>query len=174
MMQMRITRNSIVYCDANFLVALSAGSVKQPELKKRACILFAKLLISGCKTIASPLTFDEMWLGIRREIGAKNILNNLRFGVNKFLNNKQVEYYSYTEIFPYLQDFTDELLKHRNLSIIQFNDAQKGVKNSLQNIKNFKLKPRDAFHLSYVNDNGATHFITNDGHFNGKGMDIEV
>lgn len=52
---MKITKDDIVYCDANFLIAYGASEVKQPELKKRAYILFAKLRIHKCKIVASTL-----------------------------------------------------------------------------------------------------------------------
>lgn len=169
---MTIPKNSIVYCDANFLVAYGAKSVKQPELKKRAYILFAQILANGCKIIASPLTFDEAWLGIRRELGPKKISNNFHFNINKLLEkigmrlkNYGASEFSYSEIFNDLSSFTNRLLGHKNFSIIQFNNATDGIKNALENMNRFKLKPRDSFHLAIANDNSTTHLISNDADF---------
>ena len=69
---MTFSKNDAIYCDANFLVAYGAREVKQLDLKKRAIVLFAKILSSKCKFVASSLTFDETWLGIRRELGPKS------------------------------------------------------------------------------------------------------
>lgn len=169
---MTITENSIIYCDANFLVAYGAKSVKQPELKKRAYILFAKLLASRCKVIASPLTFDEAWLGIRRELGPKVVFGNFRFIINNLidkigmkLKNYGASEFSYFEIFDDLNSFTNKLLNHKNFSAVQFNDAADGIEKALANINDFKLRPRDAFHLAIMNDNSATHFVSRDKHF---------
>ena len=169
---MTIIKNSIVYCDANFLVAYGAKSVKQPELKKRAYILFAQLLASGCKVIASPLTFDEAWLGMRKELGPKKISNNFHFNINKLLEkigmrlkNSGASEFSYSEIFNDLNSFTNRLLDHKNFSVVQFNNAADGIKNALKNINHFKLKPRDSFHLAIANDNSTTHLISNDTDF---------
>ena len=64
---MTITKNDIVYCDANFLIAYGASKVKQPDIQKRAYVLFAKLLACKCKIVVSALTFDETWLGMRKD-----------------------------------------------------------------------------------------------------------
>lgn len=171
---MIITENSIVYCDANFLIALAEGKrkeLKQPE-RKRARVLFAQLLISKCKIIVSTLTFDETWLGIRKELGPKAILNNSLFTLNKLLNrfglrlkNYGASEFSCSEIFDDLNSFTNKLLNHKNFSVVQFNNAANGVKKALANINNLKFKPRDSFHVAIMHDNSATHFISNDSDF---------
>lgn len=172
---MTITKNDIVYCDANFLVAYGSQKAKQPEIQKRARILFATLLISGCKIIASGLTFDEAWLGIRKELGPKSIINNIRFMISKLIERvglKLINYgateFSYSEIFNDLSSFTDKLLNHKNFTVMQFQDSAMGVRDALSNIHKFKLRPRDSFHLAIMKDNKATYFISNDGHFKNK------
>ena len=167
---MILIKDSIVYCDANFLVAYGAKAAKQPEKQKRARVLFAQLLASRCKIIASPLTFDEAWLGMRRELGPKVVFGNFRFTISKLvdkvgmrLKNSGTSEFSYSEIFNDLNLFTNRLLDHKNFSVIQFNNTANGVKNALKNINYFK--PRDAFHLAIMNDNSATHLISNDSDF---------
>lgn len=178
---MMFSKNDIVYCDANFLVAYGSKKVKQPEIKKRARILFANLLISECKIIVSALTFDETWLGIRTELGPKKIFNNSRFIFDKFLEkvgirliNRGVLEYSYSDIYNDLDNFTIRISKHKNFSIVQFDNADNGVRNALLNLKNFKLKPRDSFHLALAKDNNATHLISNDNHFKNINNQIGV
>lgn len=169
---MTFSKNDTVYCDANFLVAYGAREVKQLDLKKRASVLFAKILASKCKLVASSLTFDETWLGIRRELGPKSVKKNLRFKISIFLEklglkfiNSGTSEYSYSEVFNDLHFFTNKMLDHKSFSVIQFNDPKNGVKNALMNLNDFGLKPRDSFHLAYIKDNGITCFITNDSDF---------
>lgn len=170
---MTITKNDIVYCDANFLIAYGASKVKQPDLKKRAYILFAKLLACECGIAASALTFDETWLGIRRELGPKKIYNRLRFFINKLferigvrLINYGASEFSYREICNDLNNFTDKLTKKDNFCIVQFNNPADGVIRALEYLRDYNLKPRDSFHLAIMKDNKISFFVSNDKHFN--------
>ncbi|MBU4082634.1 hypothetical protein KKB98_01640, partial [Patescibacteria group bacterium] len=83
---------------------------------------------------------------------------------------------SCAEIFDDLNFFTNRLLSHRNFLVVQFGDADNGVKNALENIKNFKWRPRDSFHLALMRDNAATDCITGDNHFikNKNQIDINI
>lgn len=182
---MKITSESIVYCDANFLVVLAVEGKndEQPEIKKAARILFAKLLIRGCKIIASPLTFDETWLGIKRELDkyklqSKSAVSKIkRFIERKFsIKFKTAENagFSYYNIFSELNSFTENLLQYKNFSVIQFNDIETGIKGALKNIKDFNFKPRDSFHFAYIQNNSASHLVTNDRHYGNKNLGIEV
>ena len=169
---MTLSENDIIYCDANFLVAYGAREVKQLDLKKRALILFAKILISKCKVIASSLTFDEAWLGIRRELGPKSKKSSWKLRIDHVLRkfglkliNNRVSEFSYTEVFDDLNSFTNKLLGHNNFQVVQFSNSKDGVRNALQNMNEFKLKPRDSFHLALAKDNKATCFLTNDSDF---------
>lgn len=169
---MKITKDDIVYCDANFLIAYGAAKVKQPDLKKRAYILFAKLRICKCKTVVSALTFDEAWLGIRRELGPKKISNGFRFFINKSLERMGVRLinygaseFSYSEIYNDLKEFTNKLMRNGIFSVIQFNDPVCGIGKALEYLKDYNLKPRDSFHLSIIKDNNASVLISNDKDF---------
>lgn len=178
---MTFSKNDAIYCDANFLVAYGAREVKQLDLKKRAIVLFAKILSSKCKFVASSLTFDETWLGIRRELGPKSTKKNLRFKIGIFLEklglkfiNNGISEYSYSEVFNDLNSFTNKLLNHENFSVVQFNDPKDGVKNALMGLNDFGLKPRDSFHLAYIKDNRITCFVTNDSDFCKKKDKIKI
>ncbi len=168
---MIIPANVIVYCDANFLVAYGARQTKQPEIQKRAQILFAELLHKNCKIAASPLSFDEAWNGVRREAGPKKIRNRIRFFLNKvfnkfglYLKNSGTMEFSFDEVLGDIKNFTQKLLSSPKFMVIQFPASQekKGVNQSLDNMDNFKLKPRDAFHLSIIQRNNIQYMITRD------------
>jgi predicted nucleic acid-binding protein len=175
------SKNDIVYCDANFLIAYGAKKVKQPELQKRALILFAKILASKCRFIVSSLTFDEAWLGIKRELSPKSVQNKWKLRADELLRkvglrfiNNDVLNFSYYEVFDDLNYFTNKLLDHENFSVVQFENANNGVRNALDNLNNLKLQPRDSFHLAFAKDNRATYFLTNDSHFLKKKENIEM
>lgn len=166
---MKLSKYSTVYCDANFLIAYGAKEVKQPEIKKRAKFLFGEILASKSICFVSSLTFDECWLGIRRELGPKQIIDKFRYNLNRILrkiglrleNYGAIEF-SYKDIFHDLKQFTEEVSNNPRFKIIQFKDIKYGVKQALENLKLFGLKPRDAFHLSYIQEKGIKYLITGD------------
>lgn len=183
---MTIPSNTVVYCDANFLVAYGAKQIKQPEIQKRAQILFAQLLSRGCQITASPLSFDEAWNGVRIEAGPKNIKSKARFLLNmafnrfglRLINSGGVEF-SYDDILSDIKSFTKNLLASPKFTVMQFPISQEktGVNQSLDNMGMFKLKPRDSFHLSIMQSNSIQHIITRDNNDFGnrvKNSGIEV
>jgi predicted nucleic acid-binding protein len=178
---MTIIKDDVVYCDANFLIAYGARKVKQPDIKKRAYILFAKLLACECKIVASALTFDETWLGIRRELGPKKISNRSRFFISKLLEGigmRLINYgafeFSYAEIYDDLNSFTNKLMKKDNFHVVQFNNPANGVMKAIEYLRDYHLKPRDSFHLSIMKDNEVSIFISNDKDFDKTEQNIGV
>lgn len=180
---MTFSENDVVYCDANFLIAYGARKVKQPELKKRALVLFAQVLIGKCKIIVSSLTFDEVWMGIKREIDPKSVKSRWRIKANDLLQrvglklmNSGVENFSYSdsEIFNDLESFTNKLLGCDNFAVVQFDNPKNGVVCALENMNNFNLKPRDSFHVAFAKNNQATYILTNDSDICKKKDKIEV
>lgn len=183
---MTIPSNTVVYCDANFLVAYGAKQVKQPEIQKRAQILFAQFLSKGCQIAASSLSFDEAWNGIRIEAGPKKIKGKARFLLNSILNklglrliNSGSIEFSYSDVLSDIKNFTRNLLDSPKFMVIQFPATQEktGVTQSLDNIESFKLKPRDSFHLSIIQLNRIQHVVTRDSNDFGsriKGSGINV
>jgi len=171
---MTIPANTIVYCDANFLVAYGAKQTKQPEIQKRAQILFAELLSKDCKIAASPLSFDEAWNGIRKEVGPKKIKNKIYFLLNKLLNKLGLYYknsgvigFSFGDVLNDIKNFTEKLIVSPKFVVIQFPTLQekKGITQSLDNIDRLKFKPRDSFHLSIMQLNNVQYLITRDKKF---------
>lgn len=178
---MAIPSDTTVYCDANFLVAYGAKQTKQPAIQKRAQILFAELLANNCKIAASPLSFDEAWNGVRREVGPKKILNKIYFFLNKALNklgfyykNSGVIEFSFGDVLSDIKNFTEKLIASPRFVVIQFPVAleKNGVSQALDNVDKLKFKPRDSFHLSVMQLNGVKHIITRDEKFEKSGVGV--
>lgn len=174
---MTIPSNTVVYCDANFLVAYGAKKIKQPEIQRRAQILFAQLLNEGCQIAVSSLSFDEAWNGVRIEVGPKKIKDKFRFLLNTIFNKLGVRLinsggieFSYSDVFNDIKNFTRNLLASPKFMIIQFPVSQEkiGVTQSLDNMESFKLKPRDSFHLSIMQLNHIQYIVTRDNNFSNR------
>jgi len=134
----------IVYLDANFLVYWSVS--KKPELKKRARVLFTKLRIQKSILALSPLTFDEAWNGIRKEVNAQKACYE-------------------PLIFAQIQNFSNKILNKTFIRIIQLQSIQPGILQALDNMKQFELRPRDSFHLAIMRDNGISRIVSSDPKF---------
>lgn len=135
-----------IYLDSNFLVDYFVR--KEPELKKRARILLAKLLKQFDILFYSPLTIDEFWKGIKMEIAY----------------NKQMSY-SNDYIFSQLEVFTKKILAYEKMEAIQFQNLKNSIKIALFILKEFSLLPRDAFHLAIMRDNDITAMVSRDKKF---------
>lgn len=136
-----------VYLDANFLIAYFVPH--HPHAKKAGKI-FAKLLINKNKLNLTALTLDECFNGIVFTL--RNQIGNNSFPHAKF--------------FDYLKQVLSTLLSNKKITIRQYEKSlQDGSINALHNIKNYTLKPRDAFHLSYMQDLGITYIVSFDSHF---------
>ena len=164
---MNITDESVIYCDANFLVAIFAKDNTDITLQSKAQTLFATLVVNKCKITASPLVFDEFWHSLKKVAGIKE---DRRTWIQKLFdkiyltkNKSRVVYYSFVDVFPSIDSATKKLLDHPKFSIIQFNDTTTGILKALSLIKT--LRPRDAFHLAIAKQNNVSHFITNDSSF---------
>lgn len=135
----------IIYLDANFLVDLSVR--KEPELKKRARILFAEILKNFDILAFSPLTIDETWKAIKLEISQKH--------------SSYAEY----PIFSELERFTENVLNYKKMRIIQFKNPAEGVRGAMVALRSYSMMPRDAFHLSLMRDNEISAIATRDDKF---------
>lgn len=141
---MNIKEREKIYLDANFLVYWALP--KTPEIKKRVRFLLAKIIKENINT--SCLSMDEAWWGIKNEY---NKIYNNQFGCSD------------EPIFSLIKNFTEKITK--KIEILQFNNEINGINEALRNIKEFKLRPRDAFHLAIVKDNDVAHLISNDNDF---------
>lgn len=151
------TNGGKIYFDANFLIYWFIS--KEPELKQRTRCLFAKFLVNKNSLYSSPLAFDEAWWGIKKEYNQQNNVNLACFD---------------NLIFNELEKFTNAILP--KLKVIQFSNVNNSIIDAMNHIRNFKLNPRDAFHLAVMKDNDISIIATGDGDFikNQQSMDILV
>ena len=135
-----------IYLDANFLVAYFVNNHSDHNASK---ILFFNLLKQNSSLYISTLGLDEAWFKIW-EASQPNTTNRKPFK----------DFYSiFKGVLTQLQNLS-------TMNIIQFeNDFHRVVENSIENIGNFSLRPRDAFHLAYMQDLGINQIITKDKKF---------
>lgn len=152
---MNIKNQEEIYLDANFLVYWAQP--KTPEIKKRVRFLLAQILKK--KIVTSPLTVDEAWWGIK---DTYNKIYNTQLGCADDL------------ILPKIKKFTEIILERTN--ILQFINPVVGINKALDNVEQFRLKPRDAFHLAVMKDNDIDIIVTDDKDFidNQKSMGISI
>jgi len=133
------------YLDANFLIYWCFP--KTPEIKKRVRFLLAKIL-RNYELFTSLLSFDETWWGVKKAYNAKFKTSLACFE---------------EPIYSKLGDFTAKILL--KVKVIQFLDSQEGIISALQNIKEYELHPRDAFHLALMENNRLATIVTDDPKF---------
>ena len=138
--------NNKIYLDSNFLVYWALP--KDNGVKKKVRVWLAKFLSSRAVLTTSCLAIDEAWHGIKQTY---NKQNDTSIGCAE------------EPIYSQLNNFTSELIK--KINIIQFSDPKAGTQKALEYVKNYKLKPRDAFHLAIMKNNFIEEIITNDSDF---------
>ncbi len=94
----------------------------------------------------SPLTFDEAWNGIRKEVDVK--LSHFDF-----------------LIFSQIETFTNSIFNKSFIKVIQLQNIQEGISQALDNIKQYQLRPRDGFHLAIMKDNQIFKMVSSDPKF---------
>ena len=133
-----------IYLDANFLIAYFADNHDDHAASK---LLFFNLLQQDCVAYISTLGLDETWYKVY-EVLQKDISKEKRKPIQEF----------YSEI----KQILEEIKKlPQNIKIVQFeNDLDTGIKQAVENIGNFNFRPRDAFHLAYMQDLHLQAIIT--------------
>lgn len=157
---MNLPTNDNLYLDANFLIAYFVNNHGDHKNSKK---LLAYFLIKQDTLNFSPLTLDELMMGIYREL---NTIKN-KEGKNKGL--------PITHYYPELKVALELLLNNSQFRLRQFeNNLNNSCILALENIKNFTLRPRDAFHVSYMQDWSINKIISRDSDFDKlKGANIE-
>lgn len=146
--------NQEVYLDANFLIAYL---LKNHDDSSGSVALLAALLVSKNKVRITALSLDETFNSLVRE---KN--NQMQAAGTPASSTRLPHAAFYTD----LKSAITTLLALPDLELIQYqNDIKKGAEKAVDNIKNYKMKPRDAFHLSYMQDRGIKYIATNDKDF---------
>ncbi|EKD95781.1 MAG: hypothetical protein ACD_24C00334G0004 [uncultured bacterium] len=136
-----ISKMNIAYLDANFLIDWLIR--KNPNLKKRARILLAKLLAQFDVLAISPLAVDESWRVIQKEI---------------FPSKSYADGMLSSEV----EIFTEHILNYSKIKVVQFQNPENGIKDALYRLKTFSLQPRDSFHLAIMRDNNITVMVSRD------------
>ncbi len=140
-----------IYLDANFLVAYLLSSHAD---SKKAQKMFARLLIGDNKMLLSPLTVDEVMHGI-----CKTLRDQER--VNGSLPDK-----SHKDYINDIRQAVELLTRDHSFNIIQFkSDPSDGCLQAVENVDKYNFKPRDGFHLAYMQDQEIEYIVTNDGSF---------
>lgn len=133
-----------IYLDANFLIAYFVDNHDDHNNSK---VLFFNLLQQDCVMYISTLCLDEAWYKVYEAL-QKDVPKDKRKPIKEF----------YSEIKQILEAI--EKLP-QNIKIVQFeNDFEAGVKRAVENIGNFNFRPRDAFHLAYMQDLNLQAIIT--------------
>jgi predicted nucleic acid-binding protein len=157
---MNLPANDDLYIDANFLIAYFVNDHGDHKNSKK---LLAYFLIKQDILNFSPLTLDELMMGVYKELNkAKN-----KIGKNRGL--------SVADFYPELKVALELLLNNSQFRLRQFeNNLNNSCILALENIKNFTLRPRDAFHVSYMQDWSINKIISRDSDFDKlKGINIE-
>lgn len=142
------------YLDANFLIYWCFP--KNPEIRQRVRFLLAKIF-KNYELYTSSLSLDETWWGIKDEY-------NTKF---------KTQLACYDEpIFSKLKGFTGKILE--KIEISEFKDPKSGIFSSLSSLRKYKLRPRDAFHLTLMQNNEIINIITDDSDFINKQNQIGI
>lgn len=132
-----------VYLDANFLVAYFVKGHQDSNGSRK---LFFELVSSGIKLYLSNLGLDETLFKI--------------YEIYRGQTSKSIPFNHYTKNFEeVLQNITNSSL---GFYLIQFNNPKGGAEKAVENIRNFNLRPRDAFHLAHLQDLGISYIVTKD------------
>lgn len=140
-----------IYLDANFLIAYFANNHTDHNASKKA---FYELLKTNSELYISTLCLDETWYKIWE----------IPFREKKL---KKKHWSDIKDFYPNIKLIIEELKKLPDtFKLIQFeNDLKEGINNASENIGNYSLEPRDAFHLAYMQDLGINQIITKDKKF---------
>jgi len=146
----------ICYLDANFLVAVF---IPGHEFHKTGAKVFAQLLISKKELLISPLVMDEAW-----HAAWKTLQDQVPVEKKK----------SHSVFYSDLKQILDAVIKNPKMKFVQFDsNLDQGIAQALENIKDYVLGPRDAFHMAIMQDLGISEIVTKDGDF-ARNSDIQV
>jgi predicted nucleic acid-binding protein len=165
----------VAYLDTSFIISALDVALSRPEAPKY--ILF-ELLKAQIALLVSPLAIDEVWWTLVHEWnrldGHLNIRDNLKKKPETYLG----------PYVPRLRLITDKISRWPNLKWVGFGETSGGdsvrasVSRALDYIADFRLMPRDAFHLSHAVAYFADTFITSDPDFDtldgDKRLDLRI
>ncbi|MBU4099631.1 type II toxin-antitoxin system VapC family toxin, partial [Patescibacteria group bacterium] len=103
--------------------------------------------------VFSALGVDEMMQAIKKTLQGQENADNLKKGNN------------YKDYISDIRQAVNLLINDSTFRVTQFNDPASGCSHAVDNIDNYILRPRDAFHLSYMQDQQIKYIVTNDRNF---------
>jgi predicted nucleic acid-binding protein len=140
--------NNSCYLDADFLVAVF---VPNHKYFLKSTQLFADLLAEKKMLFLSCLTLDEVWYKVWVTL-QEQVPKEKRKPIKDFHKR--------------LKGILESIQANPMMKVIQFeNDLAGGCVNALENIRNYNLQPRDAFHYAYMQDSQINCIVTHDDHF---------
>jgi len=123
------------YLDSNFLIAYFVRNHDDHNSSRK---LMFKLFEKNKKLFISCLSLDETLYKVKETLEIQ-IPKNRRKPFKDFYGEFML--------------IVDSILNNPHIKIVQFEkDLNQGVKNVIENIKNYNLGPRDAFHLALMQD----------------------
>src|SRR3989344_1948896 len=145
---MNLSTNENIYLDANFLIAYFVDNHNDHKNSKK---LFALLLINKNSFHFTPLTVDELMMGVHEVKNKAEIKKGSKKG------------YSVAHFYPELKDALEYLLNNKQFRLRQFeNNLTDSCLLALENLKKFNLRPRDSFHVSYMQDFDIKYIVSTD------------
>lgn len=147
----KIPNSTEVYLDANFLTAYLLSSHADARKTQK---LFAQILIAKTTMVFSPLSVDEMLNAVYKTLRDQERVNGL-------LPDK-----SHKDYINELKTAISVLLSNNSFRLTQFTNGESvACSRAVDNIESFNLRPRDAFHLSYLQDQQIHYIVSNDTNF---------
>jgi len=149
---MKYNPDKALYLDTNYLAAYLFEMHPNNKLSRLKMVEFLEQKKTMC---VSCLTLDETLLVIKETI-EKDIPK---------LKRKSIKTY-----YEQFKKAFEMIVETPVFAIIQFeNDIKQNVLDVVENIKNYGMQPRDAFHLALMKDHNLNTIVTNDKKF--KGID---
>lgn len=135
-----------IYLDANFLIPYFCRNHGDHSDAVRK---FASLLKNFDLLLLSNLGLDETY-----------------FKIVGILEGKSASNVSFRPYEQQLRSVLNQILNEKSrFRVIQFSSAEEGATLALSNIKNYDLKPRDAYHLAVMQNHEILDVVTKDKDF---------
>lgn len=135
------------YLDSNFLIAYL---IKGHDLHKRARLKFIDLAEKNGLLFLSPLVIDETWYKTKYILEKKENIGEK----------------SFKDYYDNFKDVMDLIEEKNFIKIVQLKEnLLEGCLKALNIIKEYNLRPHDAFHLAIMRDNDIFNIVTLDSDF---------
>ena len=137
-----------VYLDANILIA---HQVKDHNYHQKATKLIDDFWLKKCILAISALTMDEFFYGI------VFILQR---------SQQNIKTVPFATFAPKIEKATQAILSWNTIELVEFKNNPHEIMKTINIMKNHNFRPRDAFHLRIMQQNGIDSIATFDNDFN--------